>query len=130
MTIKLTGLALVVLMLSACTHGTMHAVKRDDIVNRYGSAIRWGLFDQAASFQNPSHRVPLDESWLKNIHVASYNPVYRGDEKDRFTLEQKVEIRYYNELVGVEKILIDHQLWRYYEDEDKWMLETDLPTIR
>jgi len=45
-------------------------------------------------------------------------------------LEQTVEIRYFNEQVGVEKTITDHQVWRYDEDIGKWMLETDLPAFR
>ncbi len=108
----------------------MGIAKMEDTLNSYGAAIRWGQFDKARDFQSPAQRTRLDEAWLKNIHVSSYDPVYRREAEGSKVLEQKVAIRYFNEQDGVEKVLTDRQLWRYYEDKGKWMLETELPVFR
>ncbi len=130
MKFNLPGLALLSLALSACTSGPMSAAFKEDTLNAYGSAIRWGPFDKAVEFQNPAHRTRLDEAWLRNIHVTSYNPLYLKEEDGSKVLEQKVEIRYINDQVGVEQSLVDRQLWRYYEDREKWVLESDIPNFR
>ncbi len=130
MKIKLPGLTLAAWCLLGCSSGPIHLAKMEDTLGNYGAAIRWGQFEKARDFQTPSHRTRLDEAWLKNIHVSSYAPVYRREAEGSHILEQKVEIRYFNEQDGVEKALTDRQLWRYYEDTGKWMLETDLPDFR
>ncbi len=116
--------------LFGCSSGPMSVAKMDDTLSAYGAAIRWGQFEKARDFQNPAHRTRLDEAWLKDIHVSSYNPLYRKEADGSNIFEQKVEIRYFNEQSGVEKVLTNRQLWRFYEDKDKWMLETDLPAFR
>jgi hypothetical protein len=119
------------MLLLACTHaGDVFLMKRDEILNRYASAIRWGEFEKAVQFQNPARRTHLDEAWLKNIHVATYDSKLLKDDPNSKVVEQTVEIRYFNEQVGVEKTIIDHQVWRFEEYNDKWMLETDLPAFR
>jgi hypothetical protein len=105
-------------------------MKMEDNMNSYASAIRWGEFEKALQYQNPAKRSRLDLAWLKNIHVASYDVVYKKENLGGNIFEQTVEIRYYNEQIGVEKSLTDRQVWRYDEDKQKLMLETDLPTFR
>jgi hypothetical protein len=127
---NLAGLALLLVMVSGCTSGDVHAVKMEDAMNGYASAIRWGQFEKAAQYQNPAKRSRLDLAWLKNIHVASYDTVYKKEDLGGNIFEQTVEIRYYNEQIGVEKSLTDRQLWRYDEEKGRLMLETDLPAFR
>ncbi len=124
----LTILAL--LALSACTSGTISNAKKEDRLSAYGAAIRWGPFEKAQEFQDPAHRKRLDEAWLKDIHVTSYNPLHRKEAEGSSILEQMVEIRYMNEHEGVERSFVDRQTWRYFEPEDNWWLETDLPGFR
>jgi hypothetical protein len=131
MKLTLLGVSMSATLLLACTHGgDMFLMKRDEILSRYASAIRWGEFEKAVQFQNPARRTRLDEAWLKNIHVATYDSILVKDDPNSKVVEQTVEIRYFNEQVGVEKIITDRQVWRYYEDLDKWVLETDLPAFR
>ncbi|MFM8330793.1 MAG: hypothetical protein ACKN9T_03810 [Candidatus Methylumidiphilus sp.] len=130
MNINLPSAALLALLASACTSGSLQAVRNEDTLNGYASAIRWGEFEKAQDFQNPAHRARLDLAWLKNIHIASYNVLYKKEERDSHVLEQTVEIRYFNEQIMVEKILTDRQIWHFYEDRNKYMLETDLPAFQ
>ena len=130
MKIALPGPALAAALLSACTSGEIHVVKMEDALNGYATAIRWGQFEKAAQFQDPAKRSRLDLAWLKNIHVATYDTVFKKEDLGGNIFEQTVEIRYFNEQVGVEKSLIDRQVWRYDEEKDKLMLETELPTFR
>jgi hypothetical protein len=97
----------------------------------YAAAIRWGRFESAADFMAPSPRPPaLDSAWLKNIHVTSYEVLYRKNLEKGSLIEQNVEIRYYHEQSGVEKTLLDRQRWRYQEKQNTWALESGLPAFR
>ncbi len=121
--------ALLALTVSACTSGPIHLDRIDETLNRYGGAIRWGEFQKAQEFQNPSKRTRLDLDWLKNVHVSSYEVVYKKHDPNSNIREQTAQIRYFLENSGVEKTLIDHQLWLYNEESGKLILETDLPTF-
>ena len=127
---KLPGWAVLALLLPACTSGEIHAVKVDDTLRSYATAIRWGEFEKAMQFQNPAKRSRLDLAWLKNIHVSSYDTVYKKEDMGGNIFEQTVEIHYFNEQVGVEQSITDRQLWRYDEEKGKLLLETGLPAFR
>jgi hypothetical protein len=105
-------------------------LKRDEIINRYASAIRWGEFDKAAQFQNPAFRTTPDNVWLKNIHIASYDIVFVDEKPGGKIVENTVQIRYFLESEGIEKSITDHQVWSFDEEFDKWMLNSPLPAFR
>ncbi len=130
MKLKLPGLSLLAIALLACHSDDLFMMKRDDTLSQYAAAIRWGDLEKAVEFQNPAHRTRIDEAWLKNIHVSTYNTVYTKSETGSNILEQTVKINYYIEQEGVEKSITDHQVWRYDNDKKKWMLDTDLPAFR
>ena len=131
MKIKPPATALLALLLSSCiSSGPIHKVKMDDHLNSYGAAIRWGEFERAQEFQAPARRTQLDLNWLRNIHVSSYEVVYKKEEQDGNIQEQTAKIRYFVESAGIEKTLIDHQVWRYDEDLDLLVLETDIPAFQ
>jgi len=130
MKIKLLAIALTGLILSACTSGPIHASKMEDMVNSYGAAIRWGEFERAQEFQPPGKRIRLDLDWLRTVHVSSYEVTYKTENPDTRQKEQTVKIRYYMENQGIEKIIYDHQIWRFDEDNDKMVLESDLPVFQ
>ena len=127
---KLPLLYLLTAALFACHSADLFMMKRDDRLSQYASAIRWGAFEKAVEFQSPSHRTRLDLAWLNNIHVSTYDTLNLKEAESSNIIEQTVQIHYFNESVGVEKSIIDRQVWRYDEDKGQWMLETDLPAFR
>lgn len=100
------------------------------MLNSYAGAIRWGEFQKAQEFQRPSKRSPLDLEWLKNIHVSSYEVTYKKEGLNDNIREQTVKIRYFIENSGVEKSVTDQQFWRFDEEQNKLMLESDLPNFQ
>ncbi len=126
----LSALALLATLLAACTSGPIYLSKIEDILSLYGTAIRWGDFEKAQTFQAPAKRTHLDLDWLKNIHVASYDIINQKESQGGHIHEVTVKIRYFIESEGVEKTLTDKQLWRYDEDSEKLTLESDLPAFR
>lgn len=123
-------LVLLAASLTACTSGEIHFVKIDDTLNAYASAIRWGAFEKAASFMDPTDSERLDEAWLSDIQVTGYDQQYRKDQGEGNIVEQTVEIRYLHKSTNVEKILTDHQLWRWNEERGKLYLRSGLPKFR
>ena len=130
MKLKLPCLTLLTLALLACRTGDLFMMKRDEALNLYASAIRWGSLETAADFQNPAHRTRIDEAWMKNIHVSSYDTIYMKSDSGSNILEQTVKIHYYIEPEGVDKSITDRQVWRYDNDQGKWILDTALPAFR
>lgn len=126
---KTLGPAFICLAMLACS-SDFQLMKTEDRLARYGSAIRWGLFETAADFQDPKYRTAPDLGYLKNIHVTAYDPIYRKHEKGSDILKQTVEIRYYHEQTGVEKAITDRQIWHYDKDRREWFLESKLPSFK
>jgi hypothetical protein len=129
MMMKNLGLACLCLATMACSHD-LRLMKMEDTLSGYGSAIRWGLFEKAADFQEPRNRTRPDLGYLKNIHVTAYDPIYRQEQEGSNFLKQTVEIRYYQEQTGVEKTITDRQSWRYDEEKDQWLLMSKLPDFK
>lgn len=124
MSIQTARWAILAFGLTACTHD-LHLLKMEESLTSYGAAIRFGMFERAADFQ--AVRKAPDLKALKEIHVSSYDPVYRKELDDGNRVEQTVEIHYYHEDQGVEKSITDHQSWRYDKEKLQWFLESGLP---
>lgn len=119
--------ALLAAMLTACSSGPIHLAKIDSAVQLYAAAIRFGEYEKAQEFVEPSRRKPLDLIWLKDVHVSSYDIIYRKENLGGNIYEMKVQIRYFLESEGVEKSIIDNQVWRYDPDKQKMILLSGLP---
>lgn len=122
-----TALACLYLTLQACSHDTFF-MKIESSLSGYGSAIRWGLYQKASEYL--AQRQALNLASYKNLHVTSYDPIYRHEFDDHETIEQTVEIRYYLETDRVEKSITDHQTWRYDQDKSAWLLQSGLPKFK
>lgn len=131
MNIKLSAPALLAALLAACSSGPIHMAKIDSAVQLYAGAIRFGEFEKAQEFVSPAKRSRLDLAWLKNVHVSSYDIVYRKEPMEGSNIyEMTAEIRYFVEPDFVEKTLTDRQLWRYEPEGQKMILESGLPDFR
>jgi hypothetical protein len=103
----------------------------EDITEAYGNAIRWGKYEVANGFrfreegdENP------DFGYLKNIKVTSYELKAVNVSNDGNTVLQDVEIEYYKVDRLVEKTTIDHQLWKYDREMERWFLHSPLPDFK
>ncbi len=123
------SLILACLVMTGCPHDT-HFMKMEERLSQYGAALRWGSWETASDFQPVAERGRLDLPYLKNIHVTSYDPVYREELKGSDVIRQNVEIRYYFEQTGVEKTITDRQTWRYDNEKGQWFLLSGLPDFK
>ena len=122
-------LALFALVLAACGGGITK--KKVDMVEEYGSAVRWNDWDSAWTFTDPATRstpnLPDGEAErMKALHVTGYD-VRRSDPQPDGTVRQVVEIRYIEESTQVEKTFRDVQIWRTDDKGVHWWLTTGLP---
>ena len=116
----------VLAVMSACAHD-LALMKRDETLHAYGAAVRWASFDAATRFQAPQViRRPLADN-LRDVKVSGYRVISQTTDKERMTLIQTVELRYYREGRLVEQTVHDEQMWHYDEDAGKWVIDTPLP---
>lgn len=124
---------LLLVLLTAC--GSMGAQRnpRDQMLYHYVSAIRWSDFDKAAAFIDPKvlEERPItsfDLERYKQFQVSGYE-VKSGREPAKGEYEQVVEIRLVNRNTQTEKIITDHQHWRFDPEAKRWWLTTGLPKL-
>lgn len=67
---------------------------------------------------------------LKGYQITGYLVQHRHSEEPSSLLFQTVEIRYLRPDELTERSMVDKQMWRFNEDKDRWMLETDLPELK
>ena len=132
----LQGLAMAVLaalLLTAC--GTIEKEKKSqalhDATRYYEYALRWSDYESANKLRNPaSMAVSPDPASLEKFRVTSYKLVSSQMSADGMTLEQVIEIHYYNENTLREKKLVDRQKWIYAQDTEVWYLDGPLPSFK
>lgn len=115
-------------LFAGCAHD-ITLMRLEETLGAYGSAVRWSRFETAADFQTETARRPVDPEALKDVHITSYDVVYRHESDDRKSVRQTAEIRYFLEHVGVEKKITDRQTWKFDEQKKQWFLETPLPVF-
>ena len=126
MLIRFAASLALVSLLAACSHD-IQLMRLEETLSAYGSAVRWSRFETAADFQTEAARRPVDPEAYKDIHITGYDVVYRHEANDRKSVKQTAEIRYFFEHEGVEKKLIDRQMWKFDEQKKQWFLETAIP---
>jgi hypothetical protein len=128
-------LALVVLCLAACaTSPSGSPSKRDLVLQNYAAAVRWGDFDEAWTFVEPTRRgdqplTDLERERFKQIQVTGYEIRNQTMAPDALSLEQTVEIRLISRATQVERVIVDHQRWTYDPLVKRWWLVSGLPDI-
>ncbi len=128
MTVKTPYWFALIILLSACSHD-YDLMKMEEQVSGYGSAIRWNLFKKAVAYLDPPPLRAPDWNRLAEIKVTSYSPQFRDVLPSGKVMMQTVEIRYIPPGSVVEKMVIDQQRWRFDEDDQRWVLESGLPSL-
>ena len=121
-------------LVSGCATGGGSPVKqRDMALYEYASAIRWGEFDKAWSFVDPAVRAEhplssLESERFKQVQVAGYDVKSSGETADGELL-QTVEIHLVNKFTQTERVVTDHQRWRWDVSGKRWWLLSGLPDL-
>lgn len=129
--VRLLLSCLLLLLLAACA-GALGALKpRDESMTDYGVAIRWSEFTDALQYLDPLLReqqalTDLERERLKQIQVTGYE-VKSNHVADGGVMEQVVEIRLISKNTQIERIVTDHQRWRWDADAKRYWLSSGLP---
>ena len=123
----------VCIMLLGCATVSDYSLSKkfDKVADSYRSALSWEDFEQAKSFLSEQSlkkesTSPTDEL-LKKVKVTSYKVQNIKMNNEERTIEQAVEIKYYNTDYLVEKVIQDNQIWIY--ESNSWYLSTGLPVF-
>jgi hypothetical protein len=141
---SLAVLASLVLLLSACASDGAAAKSgkigsrlvnkiRDRALYDYSSTIHWSEFDKAVAFLDPQwlkdHPLSkLDMDRYKQVQITDYDVRTSEIEADG-SYDQVVEIRLININTQVERMVTDHQHWRWDAETKHWWLTSGLPDI-
>jgi hypothetical protein len=100
----------------------------------YANAVRWDGFEVAEMFVDPKVReahpiTDLDREHFKQVQVNDYDdgngPVPAGENEVR----QTVRIGLTNLHTQAVRTIVDHQVWKYDAEKNKWWLETGIPNL-
>jgi hypothetical protein len=114
--------------LAACSHD-LGLMKQDEMLTGYEAAVRFGMWEKAAQYQQPGRYSEQDIVRLRGYHVTSYEVRDQDRPGPGNVLLQTVEIRYLRPDELSEHSVLDRQMWRFDADRDRWLLETGLPNL-
>jgi hypothetical protein len=105
---------------------------RSEAFRQYETIVRWSQWDAAADFispeflaENPITRLQMDR--LRLYRVTSYTIRSVSVLEEGMAATQVVEIKLFNTYQGLERTIIDEQMWRYDELSKRWRLHSPLP---
>jgi hypothetical protein len=105
----------------------------DTTLLNYAAVIRWGNFEDAATFVDPettkAHPLSqLDLARYSQVRVTGYNeqPLRPAGELE---MHQTVEIGLVNNNTQSVRTVLDRQVWRYDAKAKRWWLVSGLPDI-
>jgi hypothetical protein len=134
-------LASVILLVTVCASDDALAKKKNRKSGKelqrtlydYSSTVHWSEFDKAVQFLDPAwvaeHPVSdLDMARFKQIQVSGYDVRTTEIEPDG-SYDQVVEIRLINVNTQTERMITDHQHWRWDDAAKHWWLTSGLPDV-
>lgn len=127
------GLLLLMLAFAGCAT-RQRASQLDETLRNYAALIRWNEFAAASDYYDPQLRqthpiTRLDVQRLEQFRVAGYDERSQSISPDGARATQSVEIRLYNVHTMAERVIVDHQVWRYDPDAKRWWLRSGLPDV-
>lgn len=131
---RIVLLASVLLLLAACATLQQKDKVRDQTLESYAAALRWGDFQGAWEYVDPMVRAahpltPEQKALYATVRVAEYEaqgPVAAGTNTIRQTARITLIVNSSQRVYGV----LDHQTWRWDENAKRWWLESGLPDVR
>ncbi|GJM08131.1 MAG: hypothetical protein DHS20C11_04070 [Lysobacteraceae bacterium] len=124
-------LMMAILVLGGCA-SSKKSMSLTDTLAAYGNAVRWEDFPSAARFLDPKVAAEISELDLeryRQLKVSSYTEQQINPDRDEETVRQTVEIGIVNRHTGVERRVIDRQVWRWEEATERWLLMSGLPDV-
>lgn len=106
----------------------------DETLRHYSELVRWGEWAAAADYYDPEMRAEepisaLEMERLAQFRVSGYRDRALEITPDGRRARQSVEIRLYNVHNMAERVIVDHQTWRWDEEAERWWLTSGLPDV-
>jgi len=125
---------LVALVATGCSSSKRSADKLlDATLLQYAKTMRWGELESVVSYLDPDYVekhpiTSLELERLRQLKVASYRAraMQRVDDGH---VTQDVDIEVVNINTQQVRVTVDHQAWRYDEEEKRWWLTSGLPNV-
>lgn len=121
-------------LMTACGGRMSKKQSLDHTLYQYAKVMRWADFNTALTFFSPDMEEKdkpsnTDIERLKQFGISSYvaSPILPGETEDQ--IMQDVQIKLYNKHTKREKVVIDHQVWKYNDESKSWLLLSGLPKI-
>ncbi|MGH8184620.1 MAG: hypothetical protein ACREPH_13265 [Rhodanobacteraceae bacterium] len=129
--IVVAGCAL--LLLAGCATLQNRDMLRDQTLDGYAAALRWGDFQSAWNYVDPEVRAahpltPQQKALYNTVRVAEYDPSGpspAGPDTIRQTAQISLIVKSSQQVYNV----LDHQTWRWDGKAKHWWLESGLPDI-
>lgn len=127
----LAGVAL--LLLAGCATLQRKDDLRDQTLDGYAAALRWGDFQSAWTYVDPAVRAahpltPQQKALYNTVRVGEYDtqgPVATGPDTVQQTAQISLIVKSSQQVYNV----LDHQTWRWDASTKHWWLESGLPDI-
>lgn len=121
------------LLLAACATLQNRGLLRDEALEGYGAALRWGDIESAWRFVDPALRkaqplTPEQKSAYAAVRVAQYE-ASRPVKIDAENVEQTARIRLIVQSSQQAYDVVDHQQWHWDDKARHWWLMSGLPDI-
>ncbi|MGH8190694.1 MAG: hypothetical protein ACREP2_04540 [Rhodanobacteraceae bacterium] len=131
--IILSGCLVSAVLLSACATLQNRNELRQQALDGYAAALRWGGFQDGWSFVDPEVRAahpltPQQKALYNTVRIADYDAsglVATGPD----AIEQTAQIELITKASQRVYTVVDHQRWRWDPKAKRWWLESGLPDI-
>lgn len=126
-------MAAALLLLAGCATLQNKNTQRDETLDGYAAALRWGDFQSAWDYVDPVVReahplTPQQKALYNTVRVAEYTasgPTATGEDSIRQTAQISLIVKTSQRVYSV----LDHQTWRWDAKAKHWWLESGLPDI-
>ena len=127
----MTGIGL--LLLAGCATMQNKNTSRDETLDGYAAALRWGDFSGAWNYVDPAVRAahpltPQQKALYNTVKVAEYDAsglVATDPDTVRQTVQISLIVKSSQRVYSV----LDHQTWHWDAKAKHWWLESGLPDI-
>lgn len=126
--VTILAICLTSLLLGACATTYDKMDKLNQTLRGYEKALRWAKFDMAHSFRKfDAGKETSPPAHLKNIRITVYDVTRQHFDEKTMTAELTVSISYYNVENLREHSLQDKQSWKFFPEQKRWYLMSELP---
>jgi hypothetical protein len=130
--VSIWGMAMAVLLVSACATQPAAERSRQPTMDRWESLVRWSRYEALIDMIHPQwldeHPVrPLEMRRLEQFRVTGYRVLRVIAKPDSRGVERHVRIRMYHKRSAYERVIEHRELWRWDEERERWFLHSGLP---